>query len=418
MVNVSNNLKKTFMKKIIKIFILTALSVGLLNSVEAQRGRDAGGRGGGNEGRSSGSFSRGSEPVRSMASPSRSMTYSQSAPQRSFNSTPQRSFNNTPQRSFSNNRSPVVSNNNYRGNVVARSPQRNTNVYNTRTTIVSRNGYSRQGIAYRGGYGNSARYGGVYHYNNYYGNIYGRRTAFMYGTRYRYIPHSFLSLSFGGYPYYYNSGFYYGYCNGFYEPIFPPFGLRLGILPFGYSSFYWGGNPYYYYNGIYYQNYGNDGYQVVDAPMGAVVSSLPGGATSVVVNGETMYELNGTYYKSGQDSNGNTIFTVVGKNGVVNNTPNQDQNNNMQDQNNNMQNQQQPTQQQPPVSDDAPSTNSLNAAPPQTSSSMQIGDTMSQLPDGSKLVNINGEQLYQTPDNVYLKGESNNGIVQFKVVGK
>lgn len=383
------------MKKIIKIFILTALSVGLVNSVEAQRGRDSGGRGGGNEGRSSGSFSRSSAPVRSMS-------YRQSTPQRSYNSY----------------RSPVARNNNYRGNVVARSPQRNTAGYNTRSSIVSRNGYARQGASYRGGYANTYRSGSVYHYSNYYGNIYGRRTAFMYGPRYRFIPHSFLSLSFGGYPYYYNSGFYYGYYNGFYEPIFPPFGLRLGILPFGYSSFYWGGNPYYYYNGIYYQNYGDDGYQVVDAPMGAVVSSLPGGATSIVVNGETMYELNGTYYKSGQDSNGNTIFTVVGKNGVVNNTPNQDQNNSMQDQqNNNMQNQQPSMQQQPPVSDDAPSTNSLNA-PPQTSSSMQIGDTMSQLPDGSKLVNINGEQLYQTPDNVYLKGESNNGVVQFRVVGK
>lgn len=386
------------MKKIIKVFILTALSVGLLNSVEAQRGSDSRGGGGGNGGRSSGSFSRSSAPVRSSS-------YRQSAPQRSYNSS----------------RGAIVRNNNYRGNVTARNPQRSIAAYNYRGSVISRNGYARQGAAYRGGYANTYRTGSVYHYSNYYGNVYGRNTAFMYGPRYRVIPHGFLSLSFGGYPYYYNSGFYYGYYNGFYDPIFPPFGLRIGMLPFGYSSFYWGGYPYYYYNGIYYQNYGDDGYQVVDAPMGAVVSSLPGGATSIVVNGETLYELNGTYYKAGQDSNGNTIFTVVGKNGVVNNTPSQDQNNNMQDQNNNMQNQQPPMQQQPPMANDAPndapSTNSLNAAP-QASSSMQIGDTMSQLPDGSKLVNINGEQLYQTPDNVYLKGESNNGVVQFRVVGK
>ncbi|HUZ58593.1 MAG TPA: DUF6515 family protein [Hanamia sp.] len=385
------------MKKIIKIFILTSLSVGLLNSVEAQRGRDSRGGGGGNEGRPSRSFSRSSAPVRNM-------TYRQSAPQRSFNS----------------NRSTIVRNNSmrnsYRGNVVARSPQRNTNVYNTRTTVLSRNNYAMQRGSYRGGYSNR------YVYHNYYGNVYGHRTSFMYGTRYRFIPRSFISIRFGGYPYYYHSGFYYGYYDGFYQPVFPPFGLRIGILPFGYSSFYWGGYPYYYYNGIYYQNYGNDGYQVVDAPMGATVSSLPGGATSVVVNGETLYELNGTYYKAGQDANGNTIFTVVGKNGVINNTPDY-QNNNGTTDNGASQFQGDDSQQQYPATNAAPSNVApsnvppSNVAPPNTST-LQIGDTMAQLPNGSKLVDINGEQLYQTPDNVYLKGELNNGVVQFKVVGK
>ena len=54
--------------------------------------------------------------------------------------------------------------------------------------------------------------------------------------------------------------------------------------------------------------------------MGATVSSLPEGARSVVINGESLYELNGTYYKAERDENGNDVFIVVGKNGVINNT--------------------------------------------------------------------------------------------------
>ncbi len=383
------------MKKIIRIFFLTALSAGIINVSQAQRGRDSRGAGEGNGGRVSGGSSRvGSAPSRDMVR--------RTAPARSYNNNSRVIERSNSMRNFS------------RGNVVARSPLRNTTVYNSRGSFVNRNGYARAGVGYRNGYSNN------YRYRSYHGNVYGRRTSFMYGPRYRVIPHSFISINFGGYPYYYNNGLFYGYYGGYYQSIFPPFGLRIGTLPFGYSSFYWGGYPYYYYNGIYYQNYGDDGYQVVDAPMGATVSSLPGGATSVVVNGETLYELNGTYYKAGQDANGNTVFTVVGKNGVINNTSTDQGYNSAPTQGDGAQGQPQPQdygapQQSPPPSDIAPS--SVNP-PASSSSSMQIGDTMAQLPDGSKLVNINGEQLYQTPDNVYLKGQLNNGVVQFTVVGK
>jgi len=40
------------------------------------------------------------------------------------------------------------------------------------------------------------------------------------------------------------------------------------------------------------------------------------------------------------------------------------------------------------------------------------------LPEGSKVVTINGEKLYVTPDETYLQQEINNGVVQYKVVGK
>lgn len=401
------------MKKIIRIFFLTASTVGIISFAQAQRGRDSRGSSGGNGER----ISRSPSPSRSFSPPTRSMTQ-RSAPVRTFdrNRSNNATYNRGNNATYNNNamRNPARG-----GNNNARlTPERNTTVYNTRSTVVTRNGYS--GNSYRGyngnsyrGYNNNRIYSSNYRYHGYYGDVYGRRTGFMYGTRYRVIPHSFISIRFGGYPYYYNNGFYYGYYGGYYQPIFPPFGLQIGVLPYGYSSFYWGGYPYYYYNGIYYRNYGDDGYQVVDAPMGATVSSLPGGATSVVVNGEVLYELNGTYYKAGQDANGNNVFTVVGKNGVINNTPGV-QNGTMQPPSSDNMQYQSDMQSQSNVQS-SPSDNSQATTAP---SQLNIGDAVSQLPDGSKLVNINGEQLYQTPDNVYLKGESNNGIVQFKVVGK
>ena len=314
--------------------------------------------------------------------PSREMTYRQvpertSRTQRTPSSVNSQSRNNT-QRVFSEpgsgnstNERLIVSRNN--SNNVAR------NSYFDRNRAVSRNTYRNN---YRDNYYNtrysSNRYG--YHYH-YYGTVYGHRTRFIYGPRYRVIPHNFISIHFGGYPYYYYDGFYYGYYNGYYQPLFPPFGLQINVLPAGYVRLFLGGIPFYYYNGIYYRQY-NDSYQVVDAPMGAIVSSLPDGARSVIVNGEQLYELNGTYYKTDVDKNGNNIFIVVGKNGVINNSP-----------------------------ADGPGL----LASPQT---LQIGDVISQLPTDSKIVTINGEQLYETPDNVYLRQKNNNGVVQYEVVGK
>lgn len=346
------------MKKILQIFLLCAFSIAIFNNADAQRTRE----------------------FRQSPSRPESRNFSSPGPQYTSRSAPVRTFENRPTESMSNETG--MRNAPSRNMTMRTLPQRNTPVFNTQREVVSRNSYSRQSPVMRNNYNYSS-----YHYNNYgysnhcYGNVYGRRTYFMYGPRYRVIPHSFISIRFGGYPYYYNNGFYYGYYGGYYSPIFPPFGLQIGVLPFGYSTIFIGPIPYYYYNGIYYRQY-DDSYQVVDAPMGATVTSLSGGARSVVINGESLYELNGTYYKAGVDSNGNNVFTVVGKNGVINNT----------------------TDGQTGITN-----------PP---ASLQIGDVISQLPEGSKVITLNGQQVYETPDNIYLEKESDNGVVQYKVIGK
>lgn len=310
-----------------------------------------------------------------------------SAPVRTFSS-PSRTFNSN---DLNNNSNRNITYRNDTRNSIRNTPadNRSTETMRYRPGNNSSERNVSRNSAYRGGntihnnyrYNNTSYRTSGYGYGNHYGNVYGRRTVFMYGPSYRVMPSSFISIHFGGNPYYYSRGYYYGYYSGYYQPIFPPFGLRIGVLPFGYSSIFVGLNPFYYYNGIYYRQYDHNSYEVVDAPMGATVSSLPQGARSVTVNGEKLYELNGTYYKADRDTNGNDIFSVVGKNGVINNMPDHE--------------------------------NSLDAALP-----FQIGDTISQLPEGSKVVTINGRQLYETPDNIYLEQNSDNGVTQYKVVGK
>jgi hypothetical protein len=236
---------------------------------------------------------------------------------------------------------------------------------------------------------NNTRYNNNYSYSNSYNNRFYRtryngRPWFAYGPRYRIIPRNSVSIYFGGSPYYFYNGCYYGYYGGYYEPLFPPVGLRINFLPFGFTSIFIGGYPYYYYNGIYYRRYDNNDYEVVDPPMGATVYSLPRGAKSVILNGEKMYELKGTYYKEDRNSKGDVIYTVVGKNGEINNTGSDGYNNN-------------------------------DATGP--GAHLQTGDIVNQLPEGSKIVTINGEKLYVTPDDTYLKEESNAGAVQYRVVG-
>ena len=355
------------MKKIFKIFLIAALSVGVFQVAEAQRERSA---------RGSGERSASSQPrISREASPSRSFSRGADNSNRNYNSRPMPQRDNsmtrpTPQRDQTSRIAPVRNANNNR---VA--PIRNNNdvAYNRITESRNNRYYGNRYSNY--GYSNDYRYS--------YRNTYGHNSVYFYGSRYRYIPRSSISIYFGGVPYYYNQGFYYGYYGGYYQPLFPPFGLRIGVLPIGYSRFYLGVDPFYYYNGVYYRPYDDNSYQVVDAPMGATVSSLPKGARSVVINGEKFYELNGTYYKADRDANGNDIFVVVGKNGEINNSGDESDN----------------------------STMSPSTIP-------QIGDIVTQLPEGSKITTINGEKLYLTPDHTYLKEESINGSVQYKVVGQ
>ncbi|MBS0364257.1 MAG: hypothetical protein JSR67_00355 [Proteobacteria bacterium] len=70
----------------------------------------------------------------------------------------------------------------------------------------------------------------------------------------------------------YSSGAYWGggYWRGGYWPrcyYGPGISWFLPVLPFGFSTFWWGGFPYYYWNNVYYTwNPGYNGYVVTDPP--------------------------------------------------------------------------------------------------------------------------------------------------------
>lgn len=104
---------------------------------------------------------------------------------------------------------------------------------------------------------------------------------------------SFQSYRWHGTKYHYYSGFYY---DRFYNPIFPPYGFFIPILPIGYWSFYYDDIPYYYYEGVYYEPYAN-GYQVVEPPIGSIVPTLPDGCKAVILNGITYYVIGNFYYQ-------------------------------------------------------------------------------------------------------------------------
>ncbi|MFI5188386.1 MAG: DUF6515 family protein [Chitinophagales bacterium] len=365
------------MKTLQKYSFLLLVAAGFITPAFAQRGDHHGGGnqggGGGSNRQNSSSFHQNSFSRQNNSfggRQDRPTNFNQS--RQNFQTLNRDNRNNTSSfssrvRSQDNNNNSFIQRNNrvnYQSNL--------TRVNNSfRTNSIARYDYGRRG--YSNGYSN--------HYNNYNRYNYGyfpRRYTYGGYSHYSILPRSFISISFGGYPYYYGNGLFYSYYNGFYEPVYAPFGICVNTLPYGYYPFYWGGMPYYYYDGVYYRDHGDNQYEVVDAPMGAVVSELPKGAKAVTVNGEKFYEFNGTYYKEGANDKNEVVYTVVGKNGEINN------------------------------SDDA-NVNSSNQ--------LRVGDIVSKLPDNSRQVTINGQTLFVSPDNFYFKQRSDNGAVSYEVVG-
>ncbi|WP_343673376.1 DUF6515 family protein [Chitinophaga sp.] len=174
-------------------------------------------------------------------------------------------------------------------------------------------------------------------------------------------------------PYYYRPYRYYGM----------PIGFVVNVLPYGFLSFNTAWGPYYYADGYFYQPYIAEGsereqYQVVDPPMGVVIPSLPSGVNTVVIDGNTYYEKNGTYYQEIlQDKQ--VKYVVVGKNGQLDTGKTQDE--------------------QP-------------APAPEP-------EILQQLPNGCRGVEINGQQLYVSPDGMYYQEVTNaDNSRGYKLVGK
>jgi len=198
-----------------------------------------------------------------------------------------------------------------------------------------------------------------------------------------------VGAHFGG-PRFYAGGYYRAPYHYYPRPYYRPYryygmpvGFVVNVLPYGFLSFNTAWGPYYYSDGYFYQPYAGEGtqreqYQVVDPPMGVVIPSLPSGVNTVVIDGNTYYEKNGTYYQEIlQDKQ--VKYVVVGKNGQL---------------------------------DTGKAQNEQPAPAPDP-------EVLEQLPNGSRGVEINGQQLYVSPDGMYYQEVTNTDNSRgYKLVGK
>ncbi len=228
----------------------------------------------------------------------------------------------------------------------------------------------RGGTAYRG----SVR-GGIGYNRGYYGG--GRNYG---GGRY-----------YGGRGYYRGGRYYGGYGPGFRFGLgfgYPHIGFYLGYLPFGYYPFYFGSLEYYYSAGAFYRPY-NGGYQVVAPPIGAAVPTLPSNAQAIQIDGAQYYEASGVYYQEGSDNNGNRVYIVVGKDGVLNTG-------------NNVSDQQPMNDSDDPIMDNSNMANNQpQATQPAAELTIKVGDVVDQLPPDCRKVTLNNKKFFVSADNIF-----------------
>jgi len=176
-----------------------------------------------------------------------------------------------------------------------------------------------------------------------------------------------LRVGIGGYGRFGGGFGYFGY---------PRLGFYIGGLPFGYYPFYYGDNPYYYANGIFYTPY-NGGYQVTTPPVGAAVPSLPRGAKSIMIDNQQYWEFNGVYYKAVVNDQGQKVYVVAGKDGVLNTDGSQAQ-----------------------EEDNAP----------------HVGDIVDRLPDNCRKITLNKKRYFVGPDDVYYEQiKDANGNTAYRI---
>ena len=179
-------------------------------------------------------------------------------------------------------------------------------------------------------------------------------------------------IAYGGVPYHYDNGCFYRPIDNYLEVVAPPIGIHVRILPPGYRRIYVGTNIVFYFNGVFYRPSNREDYEVVQPPVGAEVPELPDGAQVLVLNEQKVYELDGTYYKE-EIRDGQTWYRVIGKDGVVNT---------------------------------------------EITYTLQIGDTLEDLPEGCRPVVIKNQKYYVSPDNVYYQEVIADNKLLYTVVGK
>jgi hypothetical protein len=130
------------------------------------------------------------------------------------------------------------------------------------------------------------------------------RTVRVYhsGPRYGYVvtkvPGRATVIRYGGVSYHCHGGVFYVQRPAGFVVVNPAFGLRISVLPRGYSRIVVSGSPYFYFYGVFYRPApGTGGYVVVRPPAGIIVHAIPEGYKTEYINGAEYLTINNTYYQ-------------------------------------------------------------------------------------------------------------------------
>ena len=160
----------------------------------------------------------------------------------------------------------------------------------------------------------------------------------------------------------------------FYHPyVYPHTGIVVHILPASRYSFIWNTYPYYYDDGLFYQSCA-DGNHKIAVPPSVEVPSLPIAADITTITGNPYFQYKGIYYESVIKPGGQFVYKVVGINGVMN----------------------------------------MNAAV--DPALPLVGDLTDWLPDGSRLVKLDGKTYWVAPGEIYLEEVEKDNIRRCRVV--
>lgn len=115
----------------------------------------------------------------------------------------------------------------------------------------------------------------------------------------KHLPGEAVVVHYRDKAYYYHEGIYYTSGNGVYIRTAPPVGIRVAVLPSGYSRLIIGQSVFFYAGGTFYvSNEVIPEYIVVAPPAGAIVDQLPEGTAEIEIDGKPFLEYNGIIYKS------------------------------------------------------------------------------------------------------------------------
>ena len=129
----------------------------------------------------------------------------------------------------------------------------------------------------------------------------------------RAVPRNNTVVVYSGVSYRYANGCYYKPHRSGFVVVMPPVGLRVRVLPVGYTNVVIGGRAYFYFGGVYYVQLQPNSYEIVEIPKEASLVALPVGAETITISGKRYYKIDNTYYEKLISENGTERYVMVGK---------------------------------------------------------------------------------------------------------